>query len=197
VQCEKNVNLATFSSEEKTMKEAIENLNVNELPEYDLNDRPTGCCPRFDPAAWDDREIHFKDKLFVQVKSKSLMHVPLNIGSVFKKTFADLERTDAADREHFIVLSRDVSPWTAEHFFAATKDVPARTMTRLSGDYRTKVFEGPFSNMRKWCGELQELGCREGNQPAESFFFYTTCPTCAKKIGKNYVVGLVATTPHA
>ena len=30
-----------------------------------------------------------------------------------------------------------------------------------------------------------------GNAPGTVWFFYTTCPKCAKAYGKNYVVGLV------
>ncbi|MCV3205496.1 hypothetical protein OHD62_06965 [Mesorhizobium sp. YC-39] len=29
-------------------------------------------------------------------------------------------------------------------------------------------------------------------EPREVYFFYTTCPKCAKAYGKNYVVGVAA-----
>ena len=169
-----------------------ETLQDNELPKYDLNDNPTGCCPRFDPTGWDDREIHFRNKRFVEATTRSVMHVPLNMGRVFKNTFEAIEGVDALDKDDCIVLSRELSPWKAEHFFAVTKDVPGQKMVHLSGDYHTKVFEGPFSDARKWCEELRKLGSREGHEPGELFFFYTTCPKCAKHYGKNYVVGLVS-----
>ncbi len=167
-------------------------LRENELPKYDMSDSPTNCCPRFDPEDWDDRDLHFRDKLFLKAKTKSIMYVPLNIGSVFKKTLKAVEDSGAKDPNQFIVLSRDVSLWSAEHFFAVKKDIPGHEMVRLSGDYHTKVFEGPFKDIGKWCKELAKMGNFDEKKPADTFFFYTTCPKCAKTYGKNYVVGLVA-----
>ena len=161
-----------------------------DLPKTDLTEKPTGCCPRFDPEGWDNREIHFDDKLFVQAKTKSLMHVPINMGRVFKKTFEANEAADAVDSEHFVVLSHELSPWSAEHLFSVSKYVPGLEMVRLSGEFLTKVFEGPYSQARTWCATMKELG--GGTETDRTYFFYTTCPKCAKEYGKNYVVGFVA-----
>jgi hypothetical protein len=171
-------------------------LQENEVPKYDMSDIPTNCCPRFNPDDWDDRTLHFKGKLFVKAKTRSVMHIPLNMGKVFKTTFNAIESAGAQDTEQCIVLSRDTSPWSAEHLFAVSKDVPNQNMVRLTGDYKTKVFEGPFKNIGKWCAELR-AGRNSSQQAPETFFFYTTCPKCAKFYGKNYVVGLVATEGKA
>lgn len=174
------------------MNLSCETLGVNELPHYDTNDNPTGCCPRFSPEGWDDREIHFKDQLFVEATTRSIMHIPLNMGSVFRNTIEAIETAKAQDASQFIVLSRDVSPWKAEHLFAVTKYVPGTKMKHLTGNYRTKVFEGPYSDAKKWCEELKKTGSPNEHGQNDRFFFYTTCPRCAKHYGKNYVVGLVA-----
>lgn len=34
----------------------------------------TGCCPRFDPAPWDEKEISLKDKLFLKDHVRSVLH---------------------------------------------------------------------------------------------------------------------------
>lgn len=166
-------------------------MEVNELPKYDMSDNPTGCCPRFTPDTWDNQDLHFKDKLFVKAKTRSVMHVPINMGAVFGKTFKAIESADAQDNEQFIVLSRDPSPWTGEHFFSVTKEAPGAEMVRLSGDYHTKVFEGPYRDAKKWRDELISSADGEKDELPTTFFFYTTCPKCAKYYGKNYVVGLV------
>jgi len=171
-------------------------MQENELPKYDMSDNPTDCCPRFNPDGWDDQELHFKDKRFVKAKTKSIMHVPINMGSVFTKTFEAIEGAGAQDSEQFIVLSRNLSPWSSEHYFAVTKDVPGEEMARLSGDYHTKVFEGPYKNAGKWYEELVSSVGGDKNDPPDTFFFYTTCPKCAKYYGKNYVVGLAETASH-
>ena len=171
-------------------------MDVNQLPKYDTSDNPTGCCPRFNPDVWDDQELHFKNKRFLKAKTKSVMHVPINMGTVFEKAFKAIEDATAHDADNFIVLSRDTSPWVGEHLFSVSKEVPNREMVRLSGDFRTKVFEGPFKDAPKWRKALLELADGRARVEAEPdiYFFYTTCPKCAKYYGKNYVVGVVETS---
>lgn len=169
-------------------------MELNALPIYDQSANPTNCCPRFNPDGWDDPQLHFKDKPFVKAKTKSVMHVPVNMGKVFKRTFEAIESANASDPDQFVVLSRDISPWAGEHLFSVTKDVPGQTMAHLTGDYHTKVFEGPYKHVRQWHDDLiQSVGGNTDTDP-ETFFFYTTCPKCAKYYGKNYVVGLVEET---
>lgn len=165
-------------------------MEINALPKYDMSDNPTNCCPRFNSKGWDEQDLHFKDKLFVKAKTKSIFHIPINIGPVFKKILASIEQADAMDKDQFIVLSHDPSPWTAEHYFSVTKDVPGQNMVQMSGDYLTKVFEGPYKNAPKWEKQMQEFVEKSGKQVKKTYFFYTTCPKCAKFYGKNYMVAV-------
>lgn len=165
-------------------------MERNKLPFYDDSDNPTGCCPRFKPEGWDEQELHFKDKPFVKATTRSLFHVPINMGSVFSKTFKEIEKIGASNVHQFIVLTNDVSPWKSEHYFSVTREVPGQKMSYLTGDYRTKVFEGPYKDAPKWYQQMQEMIKQQGKEPGEIYFFYTTCPNCAKYYGKNYVVGV-------
>jgi hypothetical protein len=148
----------------------------------------TGCCPRFDPGPWDEEEFQFEDRLFLRARTVNFLHIPLNIGSMFKKTWATIQAADAVADE-FLVLSTDPSPWRGEHYFAVTKDIPGADMVRLSGHYLTKVYEGPYRNARIWVRDMQQRVEAAGKQLGRLYFFYTTCPKCAKHYGKNYVVG--------
>ena len=165
-------------------------METNALPKYDMSDNPTGCCPRFKPAGWDEQELHFKEKLFVKATTLSVFHIPLNMGSVFPKTFDAIKNADANSDEDFIVLSYDVSPWKSEHFFSVTKDVPGEKMVRMTGDFITKVFEGPYKNVPKWEKEMESFAKSRGKEAKKTYFFYTTCPKCAKYYGKNYLVAV-------
>jgi hypothetical protein len=167
-------------------------MNRNELPKYDGSDKATGCCPRFNPAGWDGQELHFRDKPFVKATSRSLMHVPLNMGSMFARVQKHIDEAGAAEPDQVVVLSRDISPWKTEHLFAVSRPVPGEEMTRLSGDFVTKVFEGPYSHGREWHADMQQLVRERHRAPGDVYFFYTTCPKCAKAYGKNYVVGVAA-----
>ena len=165
-------------------------MDINALPKYDMSDNPTNCCPRFNPEGWDEQELHFKDKLFVKAKTRSLFHIPLNMGSVFPKTFKVIEEAQAISEDDLIVLSYDPSAWSGEHYFSVNKDVPGEEMVHLSGDYLTRVFEGPYKKVPKWEKEMQEFVNSKGKQAKKTYFFYTTCPKCAKFYGKNYVVAV-------
>lgn len=164
-------------------------MQLNEIPAYDRSDNPTGCCPRFRPENWDGIELHFEDKPFVRASTISLFHIPLNMGSVFSKTWAAIRDSHAATGS-FLVLSHDSSPWHAEHLFAVDREVPGADMVKLSGDFLTRVFDGPYSDARFWCDTMAKEVADKGKKLAGLYFFYTTCPKCAKVYGKNYVVGV-------
>ncbi|SMO79096.1 hydrolase [Gracilimonas mengyeensis] len=165
-------------------------MKTNALPIYDMSDNPTGCCPRFKAEGWDGQDLHFDHKRFVKATTRSFLHIPLNMGSVFTKTMKAIEEGKAFNDKEVIILSNDVSPWKSEHLFAVTKDVKGQQMTELSGDYITKVFEGPYRNAKKWMRDLQSVVEEKGKTFKKPYFFYTTCPKCAKYYGKNYVVGV-------
>ena len=165
-------------------------MELNRLPKYDMSDNPTGCCPRFNPEGWDGQELHFKDKLFVKADTYSLFHIPLNMGSMFEKTFNAIEEADALSEDDIIVLSYDNSPWKAEHYFSVNKEVPGQEMAHLTGDFITKVFEGPYKNAPKWEEEMKRVASEQGKEVKKVYFFYTTCPKCSKVYGKNYNVGV-------
>ncbi len=158
------------------------------LPQIDMNNSETGCCPRFQPAPWDEQEFEFHDRLFVLATTRNFLHIPLNIGSVMKATWSKIVAAEAALPDTYLTLSTDPTPWRGEHYFAVTKEVPNCQMTRLSGTYQSKVYEGPYSDARKWVRDMEARVVTAGKRLEKLYFFYTTCPKCAKHYGKNYVV---------
>jgi hypothetical protein len=147
----------------------------------------TGCCPRFDARRVDDREFVWKDRLFVQDRVRSAFHIPLNFGSVMRRNMKAIEAADASDPD-FILLSEENSLWGTDIFLSVQKEVPGARATRLSGTFYMKAFEGPYSKMRVWMKEMTVL-LKSRNQKAQKlYFWYTTCPKCAKVYGKNWVV---------
>lgn len=165
-------------------------MDENRLPDYDRSDNPTACCPRFHPDGWDRQTLHFRDKLFIRAETRSVFHVPINMGRVFATTHKAIANAGAMADRQFIVLSREISPWSAEHFFAVKHVVPGQQMVHLSGDYRTRVFEGPYGKVPEWMDDMDADMKAAGELPGNVYFFYTTCPRCAKAYGKNYVVAV-------
>ena len=63
-------------------------------------------------------------------------------------------------------------------------------MESISGTFLTKVFEGPYKDAGKWVKEMQAYVKSKGSEVGKMYFYYTTCPKCAKVYGKNYTVVL-------
>ncbi len=165
-------------------------MDTNVLPRMNMEAVETGCCPEFDPKGWDGRHLVFEDQPFVRATTRSLMHVPLNMGTVFTRVQEHIEDAGAQDKDSYFVMSHDISQSESEHFFAVTKDVPGEEMVRLSGEFIARVFEGPYRRAKNWDHDMRVAAEAAGHTAKNVYMFYTTCPKCAKAYGKNYVDGL-------
>ena len=151
------------------------------------------CCPRFDPAPWDGKTIQWENKRFLKDRVTSIFHIPLNFGSVMTRGMGVICAA-GANPENIVVLTDETSPWGADLYIEVTKDIPGARMATISGTFLSKVFEGPYRNMGKWIKEMTSIVTAGDKSIEKLYFFYTTCPKCAKKYGKNYVVILARTS---
>lgn len=147
----------------------------------------TGCCPRFNPAMWDEKEITWTEKLFVKDKVRSVLHIPLNFGQIMVRNMEKIQKAGASAKE-IIVLSDEKSMWGSNVYIAVEKDFPGSDSVRISGTFLTKVFEGPYKDTGKWMKDMNSFVTSNGKTAKKTYLFYTTCPKCAKVYGKNYVV---------
>lgn len=147
---------------------------------------PEECCPRFDPKPWDGNEIQWQNKRFVRDRVRSFLHIPLNFGAVMTRNVRLIEAADAKP-ETMVVLSDENSLWGADVYIEVTKEIPGACMASISGTFLCKVFEGPYQNMREWIEEMKAFVRSKGKTFQKLYFYYTTCPKCARKYGKNYV----------
>ena len=148
----------------------------------------TGCCPRFDPEPWDEKEFRWENKLFIKERVRCLFHIPLNFGPVITRCMRKIENADAFTPNPPLGLSDHTSPWNMDLYIEVPKEVPDAENVTLSGIYLSKVFEGPYKNTRIWCRKMQEWVNAQGKEIKKHLMYYTTCPKCAKHYGKNYVV---------
>lgn len=149
--------------------------------------KPTGCCDPFDPAPWDNKEITWKDKIFVKDHVASFLHIPLNFGQKVVKNMKLIEKAQAKS-PYQLMLTDEKSLWGSDIYIDVSKEVPGAEMDKISGTFLTKVFEGPYQNAGKWAKEMQDYVKSKGKEAKKLYFSYTTCPKCAKAYGKNYVV---------
>jgi len=145
------------------------------------------CCPKFEPNLWDNKTVTWDKKLFLKDRVRSFFHIPLNFGAVRKRSLAAIQAAGAVAEER-IVLCDENSLWGADVYVAIAKEIPGRRLATLSGTYLAKVFEGPYRNARNWIIEMHDLVKSKEQIADKLYFYYTTCPKCAQKYGKNYVV---------
>ncbi len=152
-----------------------------------LHDSETGCCPRFDPGPWDEKEVTFQDKLFVKDRVRSFFHIPLNFGKVMVKNMEMIQKADALVPLP-LMLSDENSLWGADVYIAVAREIPGAKTAKISGTFLTKVFEGHYKNAGKWAKEMKVYVQAKKRNMEKMYFFYTTCPKCAEYYGKNYTV---------
>jgi len=147
----------------------------------------TGCCPRFDPEPWEEKEVTLEGRLFIKDHVCCFLHIPLNFGRKMKKNMKRIEQADALDSD-MLVLSDDKSPWKSILYISVSKEVPGAKMATVPGTFITKVFEGPYKDAGKWARDMKAYVESKDRELKKIYFFYTTCPKCAKVYGKNYTV---------
>ena len=157
----------------------------------DTRRSPEPCCPRFNTEPWDETEHDWSDKPFIRDSVRQFLHRP--IPSAMKKTIGRMwsmaKGSDSAPgNEDFLLLAYDPSPWKSELYMAVTKEVPGADNVRLSGRYLTKVFDGPYSSPPIWIKDMERFVKARGEKAKRYFFYFTTCPRCAKIHGHNYAV---------
>jgi len=87
-----------------------------------------------------------------------------------------------------ILLSDEGSPWGATLYLALDRDVAEAETVRLTGTFMTRVFEGPYRHAGRWAAEMAQHVAAHGRVVRKIYFYYATCPKCAKHFGKNEVV---------
>lgn len=162
------------------------------IPNTYTDRNETNCCAIPNVQEWDEKEITFEGKHFIRMHTKSFLYIPLNMSSVMTKIQKLAQNAGVAPGpKDAMTLSRDLSPWKAEQLYAVTKEVPNANNVLLVGTYLSKVFEGPYKNAKDWQSSMKKYAAEREEKPGKTYFFYTTCPKCAKHYGKNYVIGLI------
>jgi hypothetical protein len=145
----------------------------------------TGCCPNFNPELWDDKILEWDKKYFIKEKVFTIFYMPVNFGHAMKKLDEKVRKYGV--KTDMICLSDHTSRWNMDIYLSVDREVPEIENKTLSGKFFSKVYEGPFKDTGKWCRDYEEAAKSKGLNVRKWFMWYTTCPKCAKKYGKNYV----------
>ena len=151
----------------------------------------TGCCALPNIDGWQRTVVEFDNRHFIRLFTRSMMFVPLNMDEIMTELQETAEKAGVTmPPDEAMTLSRDLTPWRAEHLYAVSKPVPGADNVVLDGKFASMVFEGDYSKAKNWFDEMVKYTVELGTKSDEVYFFYTTCPKCAEHYGKNYVVGL-------
>ncbi|OQB12404.1 MAG: hypothetical protein BWY15_02232 [Firmicutes bacterium ADurb.Bin193] len=145
------------------------------------------CCPKLDPTLWDEKDFTWENKKFVRDRVFTLFYVPMNFGAVIKRLMNKVEK-NGAQTPDYLCLSDHTSKWNMDILLAVDKEISDADNVTLSGNFISKVYEGDFKETGKWCSDFEEYVKSKDLNIKKMYMWYTTCPKCAKKYGKNYVV---------
>lgn len=145
------------------------------------------CCPKFNPEPWDGKVLEWRDKKFIKDKVFTFMYIPMNFGAVIKRMMKKVDSAGAKAVDN-LCLSDHTSKWNMDLYLAVDKSIENAENVNLSGKYLSKVYEGDFKETGKWGQDFQKYAKEKEFDIKKWFMWYTTCPKCAKKYGKNYVV---------
>lgn len=150
------------------------------------------CCPPFDPTPWDDKVLTWNNKFFIKDKVFTLFYMPINFGAAMKRLNVRVEKAGATMPD-WLCLSDHTTKWNMDLYLAVDKVIPGAENVQLSGTFYSRVYEGNFNETGKWSSDFEVQAKAKGVKIEKMYMWYTTCPKCAKKYGKNYVVIIAKT----
>jgi hypothetical protein len=145
------------------------------------------CCPEFNPKPWDKKILKWKNKKFVKTRVITVFNIPLNFGGVMTSIDKKIREAGATVPD-YLGLSEHTSMWNMNVFIAVNKEIPDAENVTISGKFLSKVYEGEYKDTGKWCKDFEVYAKSKKMKIKKWYMWYTTCPKCAKKYGKNYVV---------
>jgi hypothetical protein len=113
--------------------------------------------------------------------------MPMNFGKVMKRLDEKVRNVQATIPD-WLCLSDHTSKWNMDVYLAVDKEIPGAENSAITGKFYSKVYEGPYKDTGKWCKDYESIVKSKGLTIKKWYMWYTTCPKCAKKYGKNYTV---------
>ncbi len=145
------------------------------------------CCPKFNPAHWDGKSFEWHNKKFIKDKVFTFFYMPINFGAAMTRSTKKIEDAGTKMMEG-MAISEHTSKWNMDLYLAVDKEIAGAENITLSGKFLSKVYEGNFKDTGIWMKDFENYTKAKGIKISKMYMWYTTCPKCAKKYGKNYVV---------
>ncbi len=157
-----------------------------------MKNKDQECCPKFDENKWDKKDFNWNRKLFIKETIPTFFHIPFPpmIGKKMMKMYNLAEKSNAniPDNTDALILFHDPSAFKSEIFYSVTTEVEEANNTTISGEFMTKVFDGPYNGIPKYIKEMEKYLEEKGKSPKDYYVHYAYCPKCAKKYKHNYMI---------
>jgi hypothetical protein len=150
-------------------------------------EQETECCPPFKAEPWHDKLHQWLNKPFIKTTLRSFWFMPIGFGKAMRRLEALRRSKNAANPEH-LTLAEHPSKWRINLLQAVDHAIPDVQSETLDGTYYSRVYEGDYSNMNRWMQDFERALKVKKLKAKRIFMWYTTCPECAKKMGKNPTV---------
>lgn len=144
------------------------------------------CCPQFNPKPWDNKILKWSNKKFIKEEIRTIFYMPIGFGKAMQKLQNEVEKAKVQTKEQLCLT--ECIKGKMKLYLEVSKEIKNGNNITLDGNFFSKVYEGSFQNTGKWMEDFNKDMIIRGYQVKKLYSWYTTCPKCAKKYGKNYVV---------
>lgn len=168
----------------------IQEQNVVESESFLMSGTENECCPLFELEKWDDQQHRWTGKPFLVETVPEFFHIPFrgNYPKAIRRMWERAQDAGAAPkRNDFLLLAHDPTAFKSELYMAVTEEVPGSRNENFTGTFYSKVFEGRYSDIRKFIHQMEE-SLDEQVIAKKHFIYFPYCPECARKYGHNYIV---------
>jgi hypothetical protein len=150
------------------------------------------CCPKFNPTLWDEKDFVWKDKQFIKTSMPTIFHMPFPPMISGKMAKIWNQASDAnkvsSNKDEILILFNDPSAFKSDIYLSVTGDVPNADNVKISGNFVSKVFAGPYGDVPKFMKEMDKYLADKNKETEAYYIHYAYCPKCAKKYGDNYMI---------
>jgi hypothetical protein len=150
------------------------------------------CCPKFDPAKWDDKTFEWQNKPFIKESIPTFFHVPFPpmINRAMTRMWQMVENSGQAeaDKSNILVLFSDPTPFRSDMYISAAGSVPKAQNVTLSGTFYAKVFDGGYNAVPQFIKQLDTHLAQTSKKAKGYYIHYAYCPKCSKIYGHNHMI---------
>ena len=156
-----------------------------------MGDKDQECCPKFNPEKWDLKTYNWNNLPFIKESVPTLFHTPFPpmIGKKVIKMMKVVEDAKAGlPMQDWLLLFHDPHAFKSEILMQVKKPIDGADNVSLTGTFMGKVFDGPYSAIRRFFKEFDAYLENKGKKAKDYYIHYAYCPKCSKKYGHNYMI---------